>query len=117
MEHNEKCVETLAAATAWDEKYPNACTICHGGGILSYSENQSPLGSGEVWMMESSDLCTCIENDLCPRCGAKGTLTEDEETPCSSCGWNWGKGKEDFRPDTECLCWMEDLKDYDEREY
>ena len=107
MNHNEKCLETQARAKAWGEKYPKACPICHGAGELSYEENLAPHASGEVWMCGSTDLCTCVEDGECPRCGEKNTLPEgNTDSPCTACGWNWGKGEEDFQPDTECLCWM-----------
>jgi len=41
----------------------------------------------------------------------------EQEMPCPVCGWNWGKGKDDYHPgdEDECFCW--DRKDYPGRDH
>jgi hypothetical protein len=83
------------------QDWPNHCTTCGGWGQFCWSENQSPLGSGENWPMEMFEPCeACIGQGLCGRCGAQLTLSapedpEDEaefELPCPNCGWKCDSG-------------------------
>jgi len=77
------------ANKGWKILWPNHCTKCEGaGGFYDPGHREQP---------PDFDICTCVEAGKCPRCAAQ-TLPEEEEVPCSVCGWNWGKGKDDAAP-------------------
>ena len=81
------------------EKYPISehrgmeCRTCHGTGQVTYSVNQSPLGSGEYWPMMMYDPCpNCIEKGKCPKCGYyNGFENQDSPLKCVKCGWDEDK--------------------------
>lgn len=122
MEHSETCQIRFAkheeAIHAYTTQYPNYCRKCNGWGVVSWTENQAPLGSGQNWPMEMSDPCTCVEEGKCPRCGEKAiNLTEEGDFPpdgipaCSACGWRDGEpSTAGISPDYECDCWYEEEK-------
>ena len=65
------------------------CKTCGGSGLITYQENQSPLGSGEYWPMTMTDECPdCIGKGKCPRCGYYNDF-ENQDSPlkCTHCGW------------------------------
>lgn len=87
---------------AWEAKWPNACKTCHGRGENIWQENQSPLGSGYVWMETLGEPCDdCSGQNKCPRCGA--TWADDSfvenSLACPACNWNWGANSDDARPE------------------
>jgi len=123
--HTRRCVMDTVRAL-WDRfvyewHWPNYCRHCDGWGVTEYTENQSPIGSGEYWPMQMTEPCICLDGDemVCPRCGTPiydliATNQEllqsqwfpynisedpdfavqrwfDEMMPCPVCGWNWGK--------------------------
>lgn len=74
---------------AWNKRWPNACTDCHGWGVhVFYSFNR------DVPDEQDPCNCTCEDRDAqkCPRCGAYSGLTEDAEGPCRWCAWNYDDG-------------------------
>lgn len=81
-----------------DMRNEMACEKCYGTGFVSYSENQSPLGSGMIWNEEIVEFCNCLESDLCPSCGhfwkgkneSYNNYCDDydtEEISCIFCLW------------------------------
>ena len=78
--------------TVYLTKWPKSCIHCNGWGANSWQENQSPLGSGEVWLETLSEPCDhCTAEGKCARCGESG-LNPEGEGPCSHCGWNYDTG-------------------------
>lgn len=80
----------------YEKQWPNHCKACGGWGITTWTENASPLGSGEYWPMDMSDPCEkCYGAGKCGRCGAELPVTPDEFeeplTPCNACGWESGE--------------------------
>lgn len=68
--HSAFCIARTEAAHLWDKMWPNACKTCHGAGIVGWSENQAPFGSGYYWPESFSESCNhCEDKGLCPRCG------------------------------------------------
>lgn len=48
------------------------CKICLGKGYTTYSENQSPLGSRDVWNETIAEECGgCVAVGKCPTCGTQ----------------------------------------------
>jgi len=83
--------EVDAANKAWKERWPNHCTNCEGRGGFHVPATR--------WEPEDYDLCVCAEAGNCPRCGTVAWAVDNEdETPCPTCHWNWGKGKDDAAP-------------------
>ncbi len=63
----------------WESQWPNHCRTCDGYGEVYYPD-------------DGSDSCPdCMESGMCPRCG-EHTFAHEEESPCSSCGWDYGDG-------------------------
>jgi hypothetical protein len=120
MKHKKSCAEAFARyeerLAAWNEKHPNHCRTCGGWGGHEYYENQSPLGSGQVWLMRNWDTCPdCLDKGRCPICGALFPKDEEEYAVCPAdprCGWNWvGKGLEIPGEPPECYCYEEGLEE------
>lgn len=122
MEHTPECIENIERTTKaiqeWGAKWPHHCTYCLGTGMQYWTENQSPLGSGENWPMNMQDICWCQDEGKCPRCGTKFEPECEEDgdgcwikwmadsSPCPACGWDWGKNADDACPPVwECYCW------------
>jgi len=68
-----KRLAEVTEAQKWELTNPFYCRACRGAGILSYSENQAPFGSGQVWLEDSSEPCNyCTGEELikvkCPKC-------------------------------------------------
>lgn len=97
QEHNaelKRRQEVAEVRKAWQRKWPNACQKCHGWGVHTWSENQSPLGSGRNWPMEMAEPCSCVEEGTCARCGLGNALDLDTgEGPCPTCNWNYDDGE------------------------
>lgn len=124
--HTDKCLEWQfkleKEVKEFDLKYPHACKACGGAGELTYSENQSPIGSGERWMEQMTDCCsTCVEKGICPLCGTT-TLYEvdngaDYDWRCDECHWSEQSSTKEVRPwefDGDCDCyekWLEGKKE------
>ena len=98
MKHTEKCLAIQAEMKRKHDEYvalyPNYCRKCGGVGEVTWQENQSPLGSGMVWLETIADWCeSCLCTGKCPRCGEYiGEWNDDEqEAPhCGLCGWKMG---------------------------
>ena len=73
---------------AWSAMWPNYCKKCGGWGEGHWTENQSPIGSGQNWSMDMADVCECVESGKCPRCGAENAIDEEGQGPCPACNWN-----------------------------
>lgn len=112
MEHTTECQGSFAARQAWLEKWPDHCESCGGHGMITWRENQSPLGSGEYWPMDFSEPCDkCFEKGVCPRCGLMGFPEDwDEKAPeaCTKCGWTV---KDGGVPEAECYCWRFEMEE------
>ena len=75
------------------------CKTCDGEGISIQYENQSPLGSGMVWLEEIIDDCPdCTGLGFCPECETKWSDKDyeyyiecidcnSENFACPFCGW------------------------------
>lgn len=70
------------------------CKTCGGSGEIGYTENQSPLGSGEYWPMYMTDVCPdCVEKGICPRCDIKMDFNNEKDCHiCPKCGYNESEG-------------------------
>ena len=121
--HTEQCrkrfLYMLGRMNDWKWRWPKYCTSCDATGLLTWSENQSPLGSGMYWPEEFEEPCEqCILKGKCPRCGHQHNEdwnnyeTDDEDSfdACKFCGWDWDKGADDILPlcEDECMCWQEE---------
>jgi len=75
----------------WLERWPNYCHQCNGWGIVEWTENQAPLGSGQRWPEHFSEPCSCLESGKCPRCGEPDIefteFSDDTWADCRACGW------------------------------
>lgn len=112
-----------AEVVAWKEKYPNHCKKCMGAGVLEYTENMAPLGSGRYWPMQQQEPCECVEDGNCPRCGEAWlqevffNVSEDEPQgshsmfQCDRCGWDDANDPQEFAcpPTWECYHWEDDV--------
>lgn len=108
MEHTAECqAEQKELKRLHDEyvaKYPNYCHGCGGAGVLTWQENQAPLGSGQVWLETLSEPCDkCLLSGKCPRCGGEYT-DEDCLKPCSICGWNFDSQCPPEKMEYPCEC-------------
>lgn len=94
MSHTPTCIKQTEDAIkrhqAWVKRWPNYCKKCDGVGILAQCD-WVPYGSG-VTAMASYELCECLCDDCCPRCGeAMGTEDDwdgSDPVTCPHCGWN-----------------------------
>ena len=96
-EFEKYAAEIAKAAAEWEKRWPQACKSCYGRGGQTYTEMHGfKHGAGE----QMFDICECIEEAKCPRCGfCNWDEDNEEETPCIKCGWNWGKGEDDVCPE------------------
>lgn len=100
-EHDGECLSRQAARLVWQTKYPNYCRSCEGVGGFDIPMHVYRDGSADP---PDFDICSCVEEGRCPRCGADDLDTEDGPTACAACGWYWGEGAEDVAPHGECYC-------------
>jgi len=120
VEHTQECLEKtvplIKERVDWLIKWPGHCRKCEGAGELHWLENQSPLGSGEIWMMDMGDVCEhCLCENKCPRCGKVNNWKEsdwdaNEGVTCEFCGWE--EKKPDIcppGPDGPCDCEIEEM--------
>jgi len=101
------CIAAEQAMNAYVAQWTNYCQHCQGAGVLTWQENQAPLGSGHTWLETLSEPCdNCVGAGRCPRCGGAAPASWDDggEEPCPNCGWNWCKVAGDCKPDAECYC-------------
>lgn len=130
--HTEKCLEFQKRLEdklkEFDLKYPNCCKTCGGSGEIHYRENQSPIGSGERWMMDEVDICPeCIENGICPLCGEEfnwqGKEWDLDFSFCKKCGYDSRNEHPIIRPwewDGDCNCeniWLKEHNHYTEDDW
>ena len=48
------------------------CKTCDNTGVVTWTENQSPLDSGYTWLETFTDYCEdCTGKGICPNCGAE----------------------------------------------
>jgi hypothetical protein len=64
----------------WSERWPNACDKCGGWGLIEYPCTREEPGG--------ADLCSCIEDGICPRCGAEDAFPFDDVQVCQHCEWD-----------------------------
>ncbi len=106
--HSVDCIAAEQAMNAYVAQWTNYCQHCQGAGVLTWQENQAPLGSGHTWLETLSEPCdNCVGAGRCPRCGGAAPASWDDggEEPCPHCGWNWCKVAGDCKPDAECYCY------------
>lgn len=119
LAHSPHCTAAYDRYTLYKAQWPNYCKKCGGWGTVSWTENQSPIGSGEYWPESFTDLCeACIGLHKCPRCGHQHPQswndfeTKDDQVtidPCAKCGFT---SEVHGLPDYECMCWEEDAHQY-----
>lgn len=116
--HSDNCLKTQkrigSAQKEWDAAHPNACVKCYGtGGKTVY--DTVDYGSTTA-QLPSFEYCpNCIEQGLCPLCGANltpnGTDAEidafnawiETDEKCPQCRERFG---EISRPEfDDCDCW------------
>jgi hypothetical protein len=104
--HSEQCLSIQKQYLEYLLKYPNHCTACDGTGEIRWKENGAPYGAG-YWPMDVSDICTCIDNNNCPRCGKLECISQsldkhgNDSHSCEECGWKSG---DDGGVILECYC-------------
>lgn len=119
MQHSPTCIEAFArhglAMVTFAVKWPDYCRSCEGWGYFSHSYDPSPagvsLGSGFMVEADPCDACTGADpHPFCARCHAvNDQWLEGEDSPCTACGWNWGKNQGDtLPPEPECHCYLDD---------
>jgi hypothetical protein len=115
MQHSAKCLAQQAKMKRphdeYVEKWPNYCRECGGVGEVTWQENQSPLGSGMVWLETIVDLCdSCFGNGKCPRCGELNDEDLDVELyKCQHCGWEFATRDSGCPPaglEEPCECYL-----------
>jgi len=114
MNHSKSCQQLKKAEEDYNKQWPKHCKECHGAGETTWTENQSPLGSGHYWPETMSEFCgDCTGIGLCPRCGKPfppimelEDLYDDDSwrkrKHCPSCNWCFDDGG---APIWECYCW------------
>lgn len=108
--HSSECQSAMDAANArraaWAAQWPAHCTTCEGHGYFVEQYDPSPAGVGLAsGTMTDVVVCeACVEAGRCGRCGADGTLSDDDVVACRSCGWT---SADAMPPAPECFCWIE----------
>ena len=129
--HTEECrkrmLYELGRYKDWRWRWPLYCQSCDATGLVCWSENQSPLGSGMYWPEEFEEPCEqCILKGKCPRCRHQHDKDWGYDEcgeiykACELCGWEWNKGEDDILPlcEDECTCWQEEWEtDREEVDY
>lgn len=107
--HSPACDEAVRRLRVFDATWPGACKACGGRGFWN--------DPGSYYRPPDGGPCpSCVEQDLCPMCGASGLTSVERELEdsfkCQSCVWDERKIDEgtfmaEFRPDFDCSCWEE----------
>lgn len=86
----------LKRAEEWKAKWPNHCPECcgTGGDVSAYDPSPSGVALSPGYMYDFDPCEACMET--CPRCGQP--MDKENDAPCPSCGWNWGKNPDDASP-------------------
>ncbi len=104
MEHTPACLAMQAERAAYEQFWGKTyCSVCGGTGVVSWVENQSPLGSGYYWPETMYDPChKCMGH--CPRCGVEvpEEFMETDFALCPQCGFVTGRTP--GIPVVECYC-------------
>jgi hypothetical protein len=93
MEHKPSCIEYTAKIQAesklWNDKWPNACPDCHGGGgtTVNYAGTHEDPPDCEF---VACGTCIVTIEPKCPRCGHKDEGFIEGDIQCPKCYWNWG---------------------------
>lgn len=96
MIHTPGCQERYQKRSNWIAQWPCYCKACDGMGMKEWYDVETGY--------DGEPCPNCMEKDKCPRCGEMFLSSEDEEVPCSHCGWNWGSNMDDYCPEWECWC-------------
>jgi len=124
--HTQECmllqIECDIQEMLWKQKWFRYCKSCNGlgGGIDAQTRDEPEF----PFACECTDPPNPTVSPRCPRCGEKwenaifvesieGKIFQWSECvvikdglPCPSCGWNWGKGKDDTFPEFPgCDCY------------
>lgn len=112
VKHTPKCLELQAKLEEFKKLWPKFCTKCGGYGYITYAATRDDPGG--------SDPCSCIEDNVCPRCGTTNIVWIEQKGcdygHCVLCGWdewtitNTLPGWELMVApwDGECDCWIEE---------
>lgn len=84
---NEIAAKIHIASEAWCAKWPFHCKACGGWGGAN-SRQGHPYGSTTAYE-DVFDLCEAPRSG-CHRCD--GPLVDDDQGPCTKCGWNCDDG-------------------------
>ena len=110
MKHTDKCLsqqeEILKRYNEYVALWPNYCKTCGGTGERTWYENYDGLG-GELL----SEYCSCVLNNVCPRCGMSITWEDvmDEPNCCEYCDFTvGGEGCPPKGLEEPCECEMVD---------
>lgn len=115
MEHTDECQacerEYRAKHDAYVEKWPHYCRECGATGV-QVGIDYVPYGATSV-SMETTDLCSCVDAGLCPRCKQPAWDWEQEDPTdspleCPRCHWREDEPAHAAPPEHyECLCGRE----------
>ena len=72
------------ATDRWLDQWPKYCTKCGGWGQITYEDNHGIPGPTERIV----DNCSCVDSNICPRCGIQEAFPVDGETVCRGCAWD-----------------------------
>lgn len=108
--HSPECIAAKAAFDAWAAKWPRYHQRCYGVGGIGYAGTTSDP--------PEFDVCSCVDQGRCPRCGSSTVLYRNDDTMhCVLCGWDElaimdGKsadqhGNPFWAPTWECWCEQE----------
>lgn len=118
MEHKQACEaarqEYLRKLAEWEAKYPNYCRNCGGAGSVLVTENYAPHGARSAWPCTFEDVCDCVIEGRCPRCGATLPESNPDAEPglelCLQCSWDATTPlkEQQHAPEWECTCWFDE---------
>ena len=84
IEDFDLSIQQKAEIEEWKGLWPKYCRGCDGWGGASFSQSIGyGLGSETLY-----EVCDCVLDRKCPRCGTEKALNEDGDGVCSSCGWD-----------------------------
>ena len=70
-QHTKSCQQWKKAEEDYKKQWPDYCKECNGTGELTWTEDQSPLGSGYYWPEQMWEPCICVMEYRCPRCSKR----------------------------------------------